>query len=320
MGQLLDAVIKKRQLDELQERNLSQVPTAINAFMQAREKAVLFDLERRKTQAYIDNLVNEASQSTRKLDIEDRIASAQIANYEAEARERAAKAQIFEFGMQGAAGEPAEGGAAAAAPTNRLLARGLLSKEFGVPFEELQTPEEQQAASQRKAEEQATAAVEKERQVNLMKVRRLGPITDVAEKRFLETSPYSVLSQKLGERLPVQLGLMPLMGFVDIWKSNLQATEPQRTDKAYQDFIQGFRAQLARAMGDVGNLSEPEQRAALKLIPTLHDTKETGLKKIKNLREFIETLQLRSDQRIRAETEGSTTPRSYEDYLKAIGR
>jgi hypothetical protein len=44
-------------------------------------------------------------------------------------------------------------------------------------------------------------------------------------------------------------------------------------------------------MGDVGNLSEPEQRAAAELVPTLLDNYETGMRKIRNIRDFIKTIQ-----------------------------
>jgi hypothetical protein len=147
------------------------------------------------------------------------------------------------------------------------------------------TQEETQRESENKAKEQALVQAEKERQLNISKVSRLSNIASDVEKKFMNTSPYS------SETFVGKMGIIPLLGMVDVAKSQLQATEAQRNDRAYISFLKGMRAQLARAMGDVGNLSEPEQKAAMELMPTLLDSKETGLKKLENLRDFIKTIQ-----------------------------
>ena len=145
------------------------------------------------------------------------------------------------------------------------------------------TDEEMQKETDQKANEQSTIAMEKERQLNTSKVSRLSGISDAVEKQWLTTSPRSGVETKFG--------LTPVLGAMDVLTSNLQANEGQQNDKAYLDFVKGMRAQLARAMGDVGNLSEPEQKAAMNLVPSLLDSKATGQKKLKNLRDFIGTIQ-----------------------------
>lgn len=155
MGQIVDAILKKRALD-LAERdhNVATAQTIAEGF----QKSLLFGLERRKTQAYIDNLVGEATRATKKLDIDERVANAQIAEAEAAAAEKRNRAGIFALGLrdlQAPAGTTELTGAASTPSINRLAARGLLSKEFGIPFEQLATPEERRATMQQKAEEAA---------------------------------------------------------------------------------------------------------------------------------------------------------------------
>ncbi len=126
----------------------------------------------------------------------------------------------------------------------------------------------------------AKTAAEKERQLNVSKVGRLGDMSNILEKRFAETNPQS--------------GIMgPISGMIDVALKGLQSTPNQVNDRAYVSFVKGFRAQLARAMGDVGNLSEPEQKAAMNLVPNMLDSKETAAKKLSNLRDLISTIQTR---------------------------
>jgi hypothetical protein len=56
----------------------------------------------------------------------------------------------------------------------------------------------------------------------------------------------------------------------------------------YQMWIEGARTKVARALGEVGNLSEPEQIAAMKLMPTLKDTKESAANKLARFRRLID--------------------------------
>jgi hypothetical protein len=122
---------------------------------------------------------------------------------------------------------------------------------------------------------EAEKASEKEKQVNATKVGRLSNLIDVIEKKYDETKTPS----------------NPILRAGETFSRNLQLTNNQRTDKAYADFLGGVRAQLARAMGDVGNLSEYEQKAVMELVPTLLDDPKTAKIKIKNLRDFIKQVQ-----------------------------
>jgi hypothetical protein len=129
-----------------------------------------------------------------------------------------------------------------------------------------------------KAKEQAAVATEKERQVNLGKVRRLRPIIKNIRTRWLETQPESG-------------GTGRLKGIFKSFTSDFQSTPQDARNNAYKRFRTGLRAQLARAMGDVGNLSVPEQQAAMDLVPSLQDNLETGKEKLKNLEDFIGSLE-----------------------------
>lgn len=133
---------------------------------------------------------------------------------------------------------------------------------------QLQTP-------QGKVEMEAQKTALKETQVNLSKVKRLTPIVDTIEKEWIKTNPQSGLSGRLQ-------GLSRL---------GIAQAQTDKNLSAYRTFVKGMRAQLARAMGDVGNLSEPEQKAAMDLVPTLTDNIETGMEKISKVRAFIATLE-----------------------------
>lgn len=126
---------------------------------------------------------------------------------------------------------------------------------------------------------QAEAAQQKENETALGKSERLNTVMQTIEKQWLKTSPYKGAITKTG--------LVPILGAWDIIKKGVGATEAQQNDQAYANFISGIRAQLARGMGDVGNLSEYEQRAVIQLAPTLLDSYESGQKKIGQMAEFI---------------------------------
>lgn len=156
------------------------------------------------------------------------------------------------------------------------IIKGRLKQKYGI--EVPQTQEEIQSGIQQKATEQAVVAAEKERQVNLGKVRRLNSIANIIETKWLETQPQKG-------------GLGRLLGMASIPMSSLQMNRGQQTDYAYRTFVKGMRAQLARAMGDVGNLSEPEQKAAMDLVPKLDDSYEVGTKKLQTIRDFVKSIE-----------------------------
>jgi hypothetical protein len=133
-----------------------------------------------------------------------------------------------------------------------------------------------------KAEEAAQTAQIKEREVAIGKAERLKTVGQSIEKSWLKTSPYKGAITKTG--------LVPVLGMWDIVKKGAGATSAQRQDQAYASFISGVRAQLARGMGDVGNLSEYEQRAVIQLVPSLMDSLESGQLKLGQLAQLVEDI------------------------------
>lgn len=132
-----------------------------------------------------------------------------------------------------------------------------------VPPTSMQTPDQ-------KIDMEAKGQAAKEQQLNLNKIKRLYPIIDTIEAEWLKTKPGS-RAEGIGKAM-----VSPLQVDKDV--------------SSYQTFVNGMRAQLARAMGDVGNLSEPEQKAAMELVPKISDSKEVGQEKLKKIRVFISHL------------------------------
>jgi hypothetical protein len=172
--------------------------------------------------------------------------------------------------MTGAGGQPG------VTPSEEFKTKSI--KVGPYTFEKQPTEQERQQAIQQKAQEQAVVGAEKERQLNLSKVKRLKTIADTIETEWIKTSPSRGFLGRLSG-----LGSIPA--------STLQITEQQQIDSAYRTFVKGMRAQLARAMGDVGNLSEPEQKAAMELVPGLGDNYETGIRKIELIRAFVNAIE-----------------------------
>lgn len=85
------------------------------------------------------------------------------------------------------------------------------------------------------------------------------------------------------------MGMLPA-GPIDWLGSKAQGTQEQSDTKSYMDFLGGIRALLARGFGDVGNLSEYEQKAVLSAVPQIapfQDTLQTGQTKLNRLRKTI---------------------------------
>ena len=133
-----------------------------------------------------------------------------------------------------------------------------------------------------KVEEAGQIAAGKEEAVQIGKAKKLETVGKSVEREWLETSPYKGLITKTG--------LVPVLGQWDIIKKGMGATSAQRQDQAYASFVQGIRAQLAKGMGDVGNLSEQEQRAVIQLVPKLYDSYESGILKLGNLAKLVEDI------------------------------
>ena len=123
----------------------------------------------------------------------------------------------------------------------------------------------------------AAKAAEKDRQLNISKISRLNNIVDIIEKEYAKTETSGGITGLI--RRPAET-----------FSRNMQVTKNQRQDKAYADFAKGMRVQLARAMSEVGNLSELEQQAALDLIPNLLDDPETSKIKLQQLRDLVTTV------------------------------
>lgn len=140
---------------------------------------------------------------------------------------------------------------------------------------------EEERASKRKISEEersvdliARKASEKDRQLNIGKIKRLTNLVDLVETEYGKTKTPEGITGLI--RRPAET-----------FTRGLQITENQRQDKAYADFIKGMRVQLARALSEVGNLSEPEQKAAMDLVPSLLDDPRTAAIKIKQLRNLV---------------------------------
>ena len=124
----------------------------------------------------------------------------------------------------------------------------------------------------------AKKAAEKDRQLNISKISRLTNLVDLIETEYEKTKTPSGISGVL--RRPLET-----------FTRGVQFTENQRQDKAYGDFIGGMKVQLARAMSEVGNLSMPEQQAALDLVPDLLTDPRTAEIKLKQLRDLVSKVQ-----------------------------
>jgi len=57
---------------------------------------------------------------------------------------------------------------------------------------------------------------------------------------------------------------------------------------AYEASLSGLRSQIARGLGEVGNLAEQEQKFAMDLLPRITDNTETRQAKLKNFKDYID--------------------------------
>jgi len=124
---------------------------------------------------------------------------------------------------------------------------------------------------EQKREEEAKTAVEKSAQERAQKLRELSKVVDFFEAKINEIPSGSGLWGRLrGGQVAVEAWLQ---------------TDPKAA--AYVSSSNGLRAQIARGLGDVGNLNEAEQENALKLLPKVTDNDETRKQKIQNFRDFM---------------------------------
>lgn len=167
-----------------------------------------------------------------------------------------------------------------------------------------------------KIKEQASIAQAKEREISIGKANRLERVGNRIKEEWFKTSPY--------KGAIVKTGIVPLLGLWDVIKKGAGATNAQRQDQAYVDFINGVRAQLAKGMGDVGNLAEQEQKAVLRLVPTLMDSYESGILKFEKIAALVEDI--RKTRETRGYTDFTIEGKNYripqeevEDFMKDMG-
>lgn len=151
----------------------------------------------------------------------------------------------------------------------------------GQTFERIPTKEEKEQDIADEANKKSVVKAEEERVVNASKMERLGSIVDVIEQEYKKTKTPGGLSGFI--RRPIET-----------FGRHLQLTPNQRTDSAYGSFVKGIKAQLARGLGEVGNLAKNEQEDAMNLVPTLLDDPDTATKKLTALRELINRIKSRA--------------------------
>jgi hypothetical protein len=170
---------------------------------------------------------------------------------------------------------------------SQLIPESYEATAFGVRPKTFLNPEAKRISNTMEVEQQANMAAAKESAVNQNKLNRMNAILDTVQTEWEKTTPPGTRSSAF-----------PFVGRalagVSALGARLQTTPGQVADSSYISFINGIRAQLARSMGDVGNLSETEQKAAMNLVPTITDTKEVGLKKIQMIRDLVSKSAVRS--------------------------
>lgn len=126
---------------------------------------------------------------------------------------------------------------------------------------------------EQQAQQQANVASLKDQTTRGNKLKELNKVID-----FFET--------KLGE-IPVGGGFSGMAEGAGQVVSGKMGKNPKAA--AYMSDIKGLRSQIARGLGEVGNLSEYEQKYASNLLPQLTDNAETRQAKLKNFRDYIQT-------------------------------
>lgn len=126
-----------------------------------------------------------------------------------------------------------------------------------------------------KAQRQVMTAQLKDLSLAAKKINGLTPLIDQVETKI----------QDFGKISPGIRGKAE--GAIGWVRGVLQTKGEGSKINAYKAYKQGVRAQLVKAMGDVGNFSESEQKAAINLIPNYGDSNETKTNKIQQLRDLI---------------------------------
>lgn len=153
--------------------------------------------------------------------------------------------------------------------TSNIIPKGTVVRNKITPIDYLIGKEA--ALSDVKATSAAKTSTARDKAVRIQKLSELGKAVD-----FFET--------KINE-IPSGEGLMGRAKGVGVAIEAFLQTDPQAA--AYQSSLNGMRSQIARGLGEVGNLSEYEQKVAIGLLPKLTDNTETRNAKLKNFRDYI---------------------------------
>lgn len=169
------------------------------------------------------------------------------------------------------------------------MLRGLLSKKFGVPYEQMMTPEEKQQATQQKVTE--AQALEKGK----------GLSSDAAGKLAMVTQAESDLND--AESLLFPGGkFAPSMAFqTNFPGGGMPATEGRQ---AYSKVLNAVNAKLRIETGAQANPSEVKNILE-RFLPTMRDTDETAKDKFRRLKEFMSTTKAMIDPRGRFDNQGA---------------
>lgn len=135
-------------------------------------------------------------------------------------------------------------------------------------------------------------AVAKDAAVRANKLKELSKVVDFFESKISEVPVERGLEgrvQGLGQKFLGALQANPL---------NPEDTLPSKI-AAYESNLEGMKALIARGLGDVGNLSDVEQRNAVKLLPNITDNAETRAQKIENFRTLMKMKGLSFDKNIK---------------------
>ena len=119
---------------------------------------------------------------------------------------------------------------------------------------------------------QAEMASAKESQIRLEKLRDAVPILKTFEARLMELPGPSTPQERITQAPGIFL------------KSVTQA-DPKLA--AFEKFRTGMRSQVARMLGEVGNLAKDEQINAINLMPDIYDTFETKSQKLNNFYSYV---------------------------------
>lgn len=142
-----------------------------------------------------------------------------------------------------------------------------MSIDTGMGNLKITNPKEQEREIERKIKEN----VQRDVQTRSAKLGELNKVIDFFESKIQE--------------IPSGKGIGGRVKGIGLGIEGLLQTNPNVA--AYMADVEGMRSQIARGLGEVGNLSEQEQRAAMKLLPGVSDNTETRLKKISNFRDYI---------------------------------